>query len=271
VRQMLMEPDAAQHLGQHVSLHLAHLDEELRLAARLQRDFLPKVGSLPEHLDVAYVYRPASWVSGDWFDVFQIDETRTGFCIADAVGHGVAAGLLTMFLRSAIHPPRARRGAIDSSPAGALTRLNHALIDQALPGNRFVTAWYGVLCRKTRELVFARGGHPYPLRLSPGGPISPLTSEGGLLGINPLEELEECRTTLAAGERLLLYTDGLEAALDTGGPDGVPGKAVHGFLRPLANLPVQTMIEKIEAGLDEAPGSLNPLDDVTIVAIQMKA
>src|SRR5947207_11229487 len=78
------------------------LDEELRLAARVQQDFLPK--SLPSVGDVRfqYLFRPAGHVSGDLYDVMRLDETHVGFYMADAVGHGMPAALLTMFLKQAL-------------------------------------------------------------------------------------------------------------------------------------------------------------------------
>src|SRR5688572_8924311 len=82
--------------------NIRRLDEELRLAARLQQDFLPK--SLPQVGPVRFhtLFRPAGHVSGDIYDVMRLDETHVGFYIVDAVGHGMPAALLTMFLKNAM-------------------------------------------------------------------------------------------------------------------------------------------------------------------------
>src|SRR5580698_3113148 len=76
---------------QAINFHMHRLDEELRLAARLQQDFLPK--TLPRLGPVRFqtLYRPAGYVSGDLYDVFRLDEKHVGFYVADAVGHGVPA------------------------------------------------------------------------------------------------------------------------------------------------------------------------------------
>ena len=91
-----------QRLGKKLNEHFVEVDQELRLASRLQRDFLPK--QLPTAGDVRFhaLYRPATWVCGDVYDVQRLDEAVIGFYLADAVGHGVAAGLLTMFIKQAI-------------------------------------------------------------------------------------------------------------------------------------------------------------------------
>src|SRR5947208_1224161 len=85
-----------------LNFYMQRLDEELRLAARLQQDFLPK--SLPELGPVRFqsLFRPAGYVSGDLFDVMRLDEKRIGFYVADAVGHGMPAALLTMFVKQAL-------------------------------------------------------------------------------------------------------------------------------------------------------------------------
>ena len=85
-----------------INFHMQRIDDELRLAARLQQDFLPK--SLPRIGRVRFhtLFRPAGYVSGDLYDVMRLDEKHVGFYIADAVGHGMPAALLTMFIKNAL-------------------------------------------------------------------------------------------------------------------------------------------------------------------------
>ncbi len=116
-----------------LNFHLARIDEELRLAARLQQDFLPK--ELPEIGRVRFhtLYRPAGYVSGDLYDVMRLDEKRVGFYMADAVGHGVPAALLTMFIKQALITKEITPGGYRLlPPAESLARLNQTLVDQNL-------------------------------------------------------------------------------------------------------------------------------------------
>src|SRR6202453_5516879 len=85
-----------------LNFYMPRLDEELRLAAKLQQDFLPK--TLPQIGPVHFhtLFLPAGYVSGDFYDVMRLDEKHIGFYIADAVGHGVPAALLTMFIKHAL-------------------------------------------------------------------------------------------------------------------------------------------------------------------------
>ena len=82
---------------------MTRLDEELRLAAKLQQDFLPK--QLPQVGPIHFhsLFRPAGYVSGDLYDVMRLDEKRVGFFPVDAVGHGMPAALLTMFIKRPDH------------------------------------------------------------------------------------------------------------------------------------------------------------------------
>src|SRR5439155_6744829 len=92
----------ARRRDESLNFYLSKVDDEQRLAARLQQDFLPK--SLPRIGRVAFhtVFRPAGYVSGDLYDVMRLDEKHVGFYVADAVGHGMPAALLTMFLKMAL-------------------------------------------------------------------------------------------------------------------------------------------------------------------------
>src|SRR5688572_16047776 len=116
-----------------LNFYMHRLDEELRLAAKLQQDFLPK--SLPQIGKVHFhtLFRPAGYVSGDLYDVMRIDEKHVGFYMADAVGHGMPAALLTMFIKNALVTKQITQdGYRLVPPSQSMARLNDALVDQNL-------------------------------------------------------------------------------------------------------------------------------------------
>src|SRR4029078_8146606 len=155
-----------QRLGKRLNQQFVEVDQELRLASRLQQDFLPR--SFPEVGEVRFaaLYRPATWVSGDVYDVRRLDETRVNFYLADAVGHGVAAGLLTMFIRQSIVGKRVEQDSYQVIPCDeVLGTLNNQLAEQELPNCQFVTACYGVVDAHKSIVTFARGGHPHPVHV----------------------------------------------------------------------------------------------------------
>ncbi|HEY1685253.1 MAG TPA: SpoIIE family protein phosphatase, partial [Tepidisphaeraceae bacterium] len=132
--------------------HMHQLDEELRLASRLQRDFLPK--NFPELGPVRFhvLFRPAGYVSGDIYDVIRLDENHVGFYVADAVGHGIPAALLTMFLKRALVTKEILpSGYRLLPPSESLAQLNQCLVDQGLAHTTFATALYGMINTRSLE------------------------------------------------------------------------------------------------------------------------
>jgi len=140
------------------------LDEEMRLAARLQRDFLPR--RLPEVGSARFgvLYRPASFVSGDIYDITRLDETHVGFYVADAIGHGMPAALLTMFIKKALQTKRILGSTYEIVPPEvSLAELNEDICGQDLSSCQFCTVLYAVLDTAELTVTYARAGHPEPI------------------------------------------------------------------------------------------------------------
>ena len=251
-----------------LNYHLTRIDEELRLAARLQQDFLPK--ELPEVGNVRFhtLFRPAGYVSGDLYDVMRLDERHVGFYMADAVGHGVPAALLTMFIKQALVTKEIVPGGYRLlPPAESLARLNQTLVDQNLAHATFATALYGVIDADTLQVTVARAGHPAPMVLrGDGKTIEPLQPDGGLLGVFPNEVYETATTRLAPGDRLLIYTDGIELAF---GADAIDVERWQAELRARASLSCEHLLLDLCQHLDAQSGSLAPRDDVTAVLVDV--
>ncbi len=259
-----------ERLSERLHHHFQEVDQELRLAARLQRDFLPDLSRPFGNLRAAAIYRPASWVSGDMFDVFRIDEDRTGIYIVDAVGHGMAASLLTMFIKRAVVPTHGHGDELTVlDPAQVMSALNDALADQALPNCQFVTACYGLFHRSTREFHFARGGHPYPLLISPVSGLSELQAPGGLLGLTRGEQFVSYGAVLDPGDKLLLYTDGIELCFQDSSAESPDGRAFHRVFASLAALPIDAMMDQVELQLNSQSNFTGPRDDLTVLGLEV--
>jgi sigma-B regulation protein RsbU (phosphoserine phosphatase) len=148
-------------------------------------------------------------------------------------------------------------------PGEVLAAMNARL--QGLADDRFVTAFYGVLDRRTRVLTYATAGHPHPLRVSPRtGAVQPLTGQGFLLGIMPDEVYRERAVELAPGDRLCFYTDGLVDARneigDTFGTDRLRDSLVaHGAET------AEQLAARVLAAQTAFRGGQPLTDDVTLV------
>jgi len=248
---------------------LVEVDEQMRLASRLQRDFLPR--RLPEVGPVRFgaLFRPADWVSGDIYDVARLDETHVGFYVADAVGHGLPAALLTMFIKRALQTKRIVGNHYELlRPDESLTLLNQDMCEQNLSSCQFCTAVYGLLDCATMNLTYARAGHPEPILLRTDGTHRKLDGRGGLLGIVEEEQYELGQVTLAPGDRLVVYSDGAMEAL-TRWPDGVV-KDLAAVLGRWRGLPRDRTLLELAERIDQAPVEACGEDDATVLLVDVE-
>ncbi len=162
----------------------------------------------------ATMFRPAGWVSGDIYDVFRLDETHVGFYIADVVGHGMPAALLTMFVKKSLQTKRIAGHRYEIVPPHeALSQLNADICQQDLSSCQFCTAIYGVIDTADLTLRYARGGHPAPILMGANGSVQRLQSSGSLLGVFPQETFQDKTVALSPGHRAVFYSDGAEDIL----------------------------------------------------------
>lgn len=272
IRQIDKQYLSMQRLGRTLQRRFEETDRELQLASRLQRDFLPKNLPQPAPFKFSSIFRPCSWVSGDIFDVFRLDENHWGFYLADAVGHGVAAGLLTMYIKHAIRPKRILRTGYELlSPAEVLGHLNELLTAQRLPDSQFITGWYGILNVETKSLEYAVAGHPPPLLVSADGALRELHGEGCVLGINPTEVYSNETAKLEPGDRLIVYSDGLEPMLINHRPPLPQLPDFETAATDLFPLPADSFVTEMRALLDNTPGSLAQDDDVSLLMLDYDA
>jgi len=247
--------------------HSRHLDEQLRLAQRLQMDFLPRRMPVLQTVRFAARLEPAAWVAGDFYDVFRLDEQHVGFYVADAVGHGIPAALLTVFVKKSLQAKRIHGNSYELiPPEEALRLLNADLLSAELQDAPFVTMVYGVYNEATRECTYARAGHPKPLLLDPEGNLQQLEGEGPLLGIFPDATFSACCRCLEPGQRLLLYTDGAERVE----PHRYASQGhLFDIIRTASLLPLEALLDSILDAVRGATGGHRLADDVTLVALEV--
>ena len=182
---------------------------QLQLASRVQRELagqhLPRLGPVT----FSTVYRPIEFVSGDVYEVAQLDDETVGFFIADATGHGLPAAMLTTFIRRAMRREAKVHGAA-TTPSAVLAALNEDLIDANLSECPFVAAAAGVINTRTLEAVLARAGMPYPIIRAADGTTAVLRTRGCVLGVVPDTEFETRSLQLEPGDSIVLHSDGLE-------------------------------------------------------------
>ncbi len=252
-----------------LGFYMQRVDEEMRLAARLQQDFLPK--NLPQLGRVRFhsLYRPAGYVSGDLYDVMRLDESHVGFYMADAVGHGMPAALLTMFIKNALVTKQITpEGYRLLTPGETMAQLNDTIISQNLSYATFATAIYGYINVNTLEASFARGGHPNPVLIQSNGQIADIPCDGSLLGIFADEKFQSQTVQLAPGDRIMLYTDGFEVAFVS--EDKIDTTRWREELQVRKHLSTENLMQEFCDHMDRETGSLQAKDDLTMVMIEVQ-
>jgi serine phosphatase RsbU (regulator of sigma subunit) len=263
----------SEHLNQRVSARTRELqsaydellarDSELRhnlrVAGRLQqRLLLPRKPPAWPELHWGIHYAPLDQLGGDYYDLAVFDD-RLGILIADASGHSVAAGMVAVMSRIAF----AEAAAGTENPGEVLAAMNRRL--QGMAEERFVTAFYGILDRRTRVFRYANAGHPYPLRWSPkSGTVERLRAQGFLLGIMPDEVYREHTIQLEPGDRLCFYTDGLvETRNEIGELFG--DARLQDRLRESGDACAEDLLTSVLAAQKEFRGGTSLGDDVTVM------
>jgi sigma-B regulation protein RsbU (phosphoserine phosphatase) len=256
-------------LSEGVRAEVARIDEEMQLAATVQREFLPRELPEGEGLGVATLWRPASPVSGDLFDIRRLDADTWGLLLVDAVGHGMPAALLAHYLGRALPTRETVDGRTRILPPGeALGRLNAELVARQGTVTRFATAVYATLEPARRSVRIASAGHPATIHLSRDGTCRRVETDGGLLGVFPDERYAETEVVLAPGDQLLFHTDGFEQAF----PDppvragsARPRRYVEELRRVAASDHAAETVAMVEGLLELARGRAG--DDLTLVCV----
>jgi phosphoserine phosphatase RsbU/P len=180
---------------------------ELEEARRIQRTLLPAVLPQMDGVELAASWQPASGVGGDCFDAIRFSSHRLALSIADVVGKGIPAALLMSNLQAAV-----RAFATEAArPAELCEQVNTILCGHISEG-RFISFFYCVVDSEIGSVTYANAGHFPPGLIKADGTVIRLTSGGAVLGVLPAGGYESGTVALGAGDRLILYTDGITEA-----------------------------------------------------------
>ncbi len=241
------------------------LDRELRIVSDIQRSLLPRALPVMEGVEVAASYQTSKWAGGDYYDFFNMRDGRYGILVADVSGHGTPAAVLMAILHAIAHqfPGPAQ------PPGRVLEHINRELcISYTNEPVMFVTAFYGIYNAATRELVYANAGHPSPLiRAARGGPsVAISNAESGIpLGIASEVSFINSSHTLASGEAIAFYTDGITEARDGVGP--LYGEQRLAEVFSAANGNAASLLKAISDDVNNFTNNADPNDDRTLLVM----
>src|ERR687885_1717183 len=239
------------------------IEQELRVARLIQQTLLPKEAPTLRDWQVAQYYQPARAVGGDFYDFLYLPDGRLGIVVGDVTDKGVPAALVMATTRSILRGAATRL----SSPGQVLERANELLCPD-IPPNMFVTCLYAILDPADGRLEYANAGHDLPYLRRHDGSVEELRARGMPLGLMPGMQYEEKETTLAPGDNVLFYSDGIVEAHD-------PQYEMFNFPRLrdlLAGHPKENGPELINFLLDElgrfTGSGWEQEDDITLVTLE---
>jgi sigma-B regulation protein RsbU (phosphoserine phosphatase) len=241
------------------------LERELEIAAEVQRSILPaEFPNFPGFEFAAYA-RPAREVGGDYYDLFPLDDDHFGLVMADVSGKSVHAALYMAVTRALF----LAKAAEYRSPRDAAFRI-HDLLMTSSDSDLFVTVFYGIVNRVTREMRYVRAGHDLPIHFRPQtGQLSLLQAPGRFLGCLDGLVLDEAAFQLAPGDVLVCYSDGLtDAQSSRGSCYGL--ERLKAVVAGVPDQPAQATAETIMADVEAFRSGAPQPDDLTLLVMKVQ-
>lgn len=245
------------------SLEQQRLQQEMELAHDLQMKLLPDAAHAEPEAHVAARVVPTEDVGGDFYNLFRLSGGRTGVMIGDVSGHGYQAALIMALTMSA----SAIHAQAHDDPAEMLRELHASVREELTTTEMYVTAFYGVVDRESRELRYANMGHPHAFVITRDGEVARLRAGGPPLGMVNEPPVSTRREWNADGDVLLLFTDGIADARNREGARLDEQPVLDVAVRHRDEPPAQ-IAGRIFALLDRYTGEVPRRDDLTLVVLK---
>lgn len=239
-----------------------NLVDDIRFVRKVQSSILPKDKTYG-NIELRGLYIPSSNVSGDLYDIIKLDENRYAFYIADVMGHGVKASILTMFIKVTIssifdkHP--------DFSVSDALLKLRDKFSDLEIDSSQYFTAWLGLFDFSTNTLSYSNAGHNCPPMIyrKEVDHCEYLHASGRMISniIEP-DVYNEVKICLKDEDKILFFTDGAIETTDKNGRE-------YGIERLKDTFCDLVDINKIYENISNF-GNGEQVDDITLAMINYK-
>jgi len=236
---------------------------DLEQAREIQQHLLPVDIPQMAGYDISGASEPARQVGGDYFDVLKLSDSKLLVCIADVVGKGMSAALLMSNIQATV---KTLATAI-ISPKQLCERANR-IISNNTSSDKFITFFAGVLDSTNSRFTYVNAGHNPPIVFRPNGSEQLLDAGGAVLGVFEDGSYEQAEVSLSIGDRILLYTDGVTEAMSPTGEEFSEGRLID-LVKNTATTRAVELQQAIMTNVSQFCRG-NFLDDVTIVAIQVK-
>jgi serine phosphatase RsbU (regulator of sigma subunit) len=245
------------------------MKRDLEIAREIQRWLVPEVPPQVPGVEVAFTSRPANTVGGDYYDAFLLHGDGAGqpqllLVVADVAGKSVPAALLMATFQASLRSLAVMPGSLRELVAG----INRYACAHSLGGRRFTTACFAELDPATRTLTYIRAGHNAPIIRRASGDLEHLETGDLPLGIDPNVRFTCGVTTLAAGDCLLIFTDGLVEAVNAVGEE-LGETRLLSALKVCSRESAEKALKDIIAAVDAFAGRTRQHDDITCLVLRV--
>ncbi len=239
----------------------AKMQEEVRLASRIQSDLQPKSAPTIEGYQIAGRSIPAQVVGGDYFDFIPIEDSRLAICLGDVTGKGLPASLLMANLQATLRG----QSFLCTSPKDCLIRSNKLLFHSTSP-EKFATVFYASLDTKDHFLSYSNAGHDFPFLFSDTDKPQRLKSGGIMLGAFEDFAFEEDRVSLKPGDLLVISSDGISEAMNSN-LEQFGEERLQAVVRNNRHAAPHDIIDKIITAVRAHAGDHPQSDDMTLIVL----
>jgi len=238
------------------------MQEEVRLASKIQTELLPKTTPTIEGYEIAGTSIPAQVVGGDYFDFIPIDDQRTAICLGDVTGKGLPASLLMANLQATLRG----QSFLSSSPKDCLLRSNKLLYHSTSP-EKFATLFYASLDSRNHLLSYSNAGHDFPFHFSGSETPNRLKSGGLMLGAFEDFAFEEDTVSMKPGDLVVISSDGISEAMNSNLEQFGEGR-LQTVIRENRSASPQALIDTIVAAVRTHAGDQPQSDDMTLIVLK---
>jgi phosphoserine phosphatase RsbU/P len=240
----------------------ARMMEEMRLAAMIQTDLLPRAAPDVPGYDLAGASTPARVVGGDYFDFLPLADGRMVFCVGDVSGKGLPAALLMANLQATV-----RGQLLHGPPAEVCVESSNRLLCRSSAPERYATLFLGLLDPERHLLTYCNAGHNPPFLAAPGDGVSRLRASGRAIGFFE-DSTYRCETVpFPEGGCLVVYSDGITEAENE--EEVEFGEArLEALVRTHHDRPAAGIVELIKHAVEAHLSGRPPGDDRTLLVVR---